>query len=96
MLVNNLLVLSAYFFDFTCCLLLLLVVSYVLCPMLYLPPLDPGLLTGSESFSDERLPSPIWRKLNSMMMRQGDKTPSRTAKKASFGTIFSEALSKKK
>ena len=30
----------------------------------------------------------IWRKLNSMMMRLGNTTPSRTAKKASFGIIF--------
>ena len=33
-------------------------------------------------------PIAIWRKLNSMMMRLGNTTPSRTAKKASFAIIF--------
>ena len=33
-------------------------------------------------------PIAIWRKLNSMMMRLGNTTSSRTAKKASFGIIF--------
>ena len=33
-------------------------------------------------------PIAIWRKLNSMIMRLGNTTLSRTAKKASFGIIF--------